>query len=404
MKELYLKSVRIKNFKSLRDTKLEFNKFNVIIGPNASGKSNIVEAFRLLKDLFDPSVVNPFIRYRGYRNIVWKHIEELPITYEFDFGEYKFSETFTGITGSLDVLEERFYGNGWEILIKGDKIYGIYEDKFEYSVAKGRRYERLWFDSGLYDLYEKINRSITRKRIDKNKKNKIIEYFEDLIKFRYSLLAFLLNLQAVRIIPEYAKKPSETDKYQKSFKFDGSNLHTLLFTEFKGRIPEEITDYLKIIFPDIERIWMEFSDFGALLKVVENGIEFSPSELSDGFYKMLSIFTLLSLYEERKDKFEHFEEEMFIRPLLIIDEIENSIHTEALEVVIDALKGSDIQVIITTHSPVVLDLVEPEDVIIVEKDFGETKVRKIENVDEIKNKLKDLGITLGESWVYGAGL
>ena len=65
--------------------------------------------------------------------------------------------------------------------------------------------------------------------------------------------------------------------------------------------------------------------------------------------------------------------------LLIIDEVENSLHPETLEKLLDELKSSETTVIITTHSPVVVDMTDPADLVIVEKIAGETKFRRIEN-------------------------
>lgn len=43
-----IKKIRISNFKSFTDLEIEFGKFNVLIGANASGKSNFIhqEDFR----------------------------------------------------------------------------------------------------------------------------------------------------------------------------------------------------------------------------------------------------------------------------------------------------------------------------------------------------------------------
>lgn len=45
-----LKKIEIKNFKSLKDCSIELRDFNVVIGPNASGKTNFVELFKYLRD------------------------------------------------------------------------------------------------------------------------------------------------------------------------------------------------------------------------------------------------------------------------------------------------------------------------------------------------------------------
>jgi predicted ATPase len=44
--------IGVSNFKSFDDMKTELGKFNVIIGANASGKSNFVGIFKFLKDVF----------------------------------------------------------------------------------------------------------------------------------------------------------------------------------------------------------------------------------------------------------------------------------------------------------------------------------------------------------------
>lgn len=43
--------IKASNFKSFEDFELKLNNFNVLIGENASGKSNFVEIFQFLKDI-----------------------------------------------------------------------------------------------------------------------------------------------------------------------------------------------------------------------------------------------------------------------------------------------------------------------------------------------------------------
>jgi len=91
--------------------------------------------------------------------------------------------------------------------------------------------------------------------------------------------------------------------------------------------------------------------------------------------------------------------------LIVIDEIENSLYAKTIEFLIDELKNSKSQVIITTHSPVVVDLVYPEikDLIVVKKENHESVFEKIQKEEEekIKKELDEEGITLSEKWLYG---
>jgi energy-coupling factor transporter ATP-binding protein EcfA2 len=53
--KMHLKSLTVKNFRSIEDIHVEFDKrVNVIVGPNAVGKTTILEAIRLAKALLAP--------------------------------------------------------------------------------------------------------------------------------------------------------------------------------------------------------------------------------------------------------------------------------------------------------------------------------------------------------------
>ena len=44
-------TIRIANFKSFADQTVELNGFNLLVGANASGKSNFVQALNFLRDI-----------------------------------------------------------------------------------------------------------------------------------------------------------------------------------------------------------------------------------------------------------------------------------------------------------------------------------------------------------------
>ena len=55
---MFIKRIRVKNFKSFKDLDLELGKFNVIIGANASGKSNFLAIFKFLRDIVQHDLEN----------------------------------------------------------------------------------------------------------------------------------------------------------------------------------------------------------------------------------------------------------------------------------------------------------------------------------------------------------
>lgn len=87
--------------------------------------------------------------------------------------------------------------------------------------------------------------------------------------------------------------------------------------------------------------------------------------------------------------------------LLAIDEIENSLYAEALEYVIDELRNSKTTVIVATHSPVVVDMVKFEELLIAERTVEGTLLKRIEEPEKLRKKLMEIGVTQSESWIYG---
>ena len=53
-----IKRIKATNFKSFENLDIELGKFNVLIGANASGKSNFVSIFKFLRDIVTSGLDN----------------------------------------------------------------------------------------------------------------------------------------------------------------------------------------------------------------------------------------------------------------------------------------------------------------------------------------------------------
>ncbi len=435
-----LKKLVVKNFKSLRNCEVELGKFNVLVGPNASGKTNLIEVFKLLRKIYVEKDTNPFLEWWGYNNVIWGGKEELPITvgmlFDVDGYDVYFETTFTGTGGSFRILREVLEAKGYfkiekiGLIIRASHNAEFVERAFskletvETSERLTRAYdyfvrlntqELLYFEAQLplsyaektllswpwrslaiYDKSHEIAYVITQTEDDKpilpivspvvqNKKwDRTPLVFElDWILRKTILSPLFLRQVYIRKIkePKFPRK-------EKTLSDDASNLIPLLYNIWlrEGRLPNEIAKPLSIAFPDTSVFFQLTEDGRVMMKVFEGNLELAPPSISDGFYKTLAILTAAYLKP----------------PLLIIDEIENSLHPETLELILDVLRGSESQVIITTHSPVVVDMTEPSDLILVDKAEGESRFVRIRDPEKIKKFLNEKGITLSEGWLYGS--
>ena len=79
-----IRKIAIRNFKNLKNVVIYPKKFNVLIGPNGSGKTNFLEFFKLLRKIYVERNPYPFLEWDGYENVVWNHQRSLPIEFEIE--------------------------------------------------------------------------------------------------------------------------------------------------------------------------------------------------------------------------------------------------------------------------------------------------------------------------------
>jgi len=98
-----IKKIRVKNFKSFRDLEVELGNFNVLIGANASGKSNFVQIFKFLRDIMVSGLENAVsmagdIEYLRNLNIGSSNNIKIEVNIDKDFGKF-FKVTDEGLFG-----------------------------------------------------------------------------------------------------------------------------------------------------------------------------------------------------------------------------------------------------------------------------------------------------------------
>ena len=98
-------SVRIRNFKSFRDVEVSLGPFNVLVGPNMSGKSNFVQAFRFIRRICFPAepgllgVANAFPG--GFHEHTWKGGESNVMAISLR-GDNRGSSAHTSVPGTTN--------------------------------------------------------------------------------------------------------------------------------------------------------------------------------------------------------------------------------------------------------------------------------------------------------------
>ncbi len=134
-----LSRLEVRGFKSLREVGVRLRGIPVVVlGPNGSGKTGLLESIVLLRDFLDylkGRSTNPFLRWWGFENIVWRHETNTPISVKVELdcsgcpggflgrNRVSYSLTVTGAGGTVRVLKEEACVEDYGCMVhEGSKI------------------------------------------------------------------------------------------------------------------------------------------------------------------------------------------------------------------------------------------------------------------------------------------
>ncbi|WP_162000398.1 AAA family ATPase [Saccharolobus sp. E5-1-F] len=375
------KKVRIKNFKSLYDVELDIRKVNVVVGPNGSGKSNLVQVFMLLREIIRPSSYPPlpFLPFGGYDKVVYMHDTSKDVSIDIVGDDFEYSLTFNGKEHTINIKKE---------FIRYKDFTIEREDELIKVDGKEIKENRISPYNSVFSLVQKVG-MITFSNLPVQLPHDIMEFMAN---FGYDIIV-------LRVIPEIAI--SQVPNYfPLSLRVDGYGLAKLLyltrlnifpFPTIKHESAESIPIAIKRFLDENNmRFDFQITQDGSIMlifkeKIGDKEITLVPQAVPSGVAKMLVILSAIYLLNPK---------------LLIIDEVENHLHLKFIEELTDHFKFSNPQFIITTHSPLVIDLYDPSDIVLLSREGFDTKAERIKNSKELTDKLIDLGVSLSD-WIFG---
>lgn len=370
--------LRIQNFKALRDVEIALTPIHVLIGPNDSGKTSILDALAALCRSVDHELADAFAGSWKGTELVWSGQHDLPVTIDVVLQDGPISSYAIGV-----VFREgdRRAGLKRELLRKGDE-----ELKYEYP-------------SGPYGRATEVYNSMSPGLQGPNG--------GDL----RSVGGFLKGVHFYQWDPRFLALPVAPDT-KRSFRMESNGFGLALcldeilnfdrdrFIALERRFSEifpHITS-IKLIQEMAYRAPVDAPDQVTILQKTDGkGLYFKlstvdelvpASQVSDGMLLVLAYLAILYLPEPPR--------------ALLVEEPENGIHPKRLRDVMNVLRDlvreqSHMQVVLTTHSPYALDLFKPEEVTLCTKlDNGEVKTTRLSESPAIRKRIDVF--TLGEIW------
>ncbi|MCD6215315.1 MAG: AAA family ATPase [Candidatus Desulfofervidus sp.] len=402
---MVIKKIKVINFKSFGNLEIELGNFNVLIGPNAAGKSNFVHIFEFLRDIVSSGLNNAVSMQGGVeylRNINIGSSERLSInvvsTQEFGlFRRLRENLIGTKIYETIYEFALKFNKRGSGFRIAEDKL--IQKCKFVRLDRPGKKIKEILGDGEIiiFSTNGKVKIDLNIPERVPLKKEDIFPPFlpEEKLPNRTLLLEtsyfFIRLLEGIfRDISIYDFDPKLPKKAtpitgKAELEEDGSNLSIILknITENKEK-RRKLFNLVKDLLPFVENLDVEkFADKSLLFKLQETYFknQYLPASLiSDGTINITAL--IIALYFEKK-------------PLVIIEEPERNIHPYLISKVVDMMKDASQkkQIIVTTHNPEIVKYAGLDNILLVSRDKnGFSKISRPIDKEEIRTFLEHIGI------------
>jgi len=379
------------HYKCLKRIDVQLSPVNILIGPNASGKSTLLDVFSFLRDALEGDVEEA-VRRRAtsLRELVWNQTDEVrgfEIAVEVDIPHDLRSPN------GYDLLRYEVgvgLGEDGSIIVSGENLWLINSDRRSLLFSPSPR-QLTFFPEEPKDRKRVVrpsrsktppgHRVIVRKvspsgndyfRSERTKWNITFRLSprrlalsgvpEDRDRFPITLWfrQFLRqDVQLLQLNSVLMRHPCPSDA-PRTFQPDGSNL-PLMVSELRGKFPRRFDwwiGHLQTILEDVKDITVAErpEDRSRYLVITyRNGLSVPAWMLSDGTLRLLAL-TLIA-YLPRQDR------------IFLIEEPENGVHPRAVEAVFRPLTSVyEGQVFLATHSPLFMALAEPKQLLI----FGKT--------------------------------
>ena len=383
-----IRTISLKNILSFgpNPVELPLEPLNVLIGPNASGKSNLIEALSLLHAA-PRDIQVPIREGGGVPHWLWKGADLTPTgTVEVTASIRKpmtirYRLSFTETSARFE-LKDEVVEDERPTIPNEEQPYFYYRYQEGHPVLNVKGEPKAPRQLMREDV--KLDQSILSQRRDPDTYPELTA-----LAHLFERMSFYREFHVGRHTPP--RLPQQADLQQDRLLEDASNLGVVLSDllnqpDVKDRIAENMRDF----YPSFHDVITLVRGGTVQIFFREKGLHQNvpATRLSDGSLRYLCLLSVL------------FDPDP--PPIICIEEPELGLHPdvvpEVAKLLVEAAKRS--QIFVTTHSDILVDALSdvPESVIVCEKVDGATQLRRLD-ANELKPWLEKY--RLGELWTSG---
>ena len=410
-------TVEALNFRCLRYVRQDLGRFHVLVGPNASGKTTFFDAIRFLGQLVSEGLEAAIKeRTENLQDLVWRRSGDrfelaveliIPRQYRemlenapWERCRYEVAVGIDPATGENAILAERV------LLRTRPERQPVQRSIFPEAAsaprtiltpirAKNVKTVVNKVKGGNDNFYDETGKGWDHAFRLGPRRSALANLPEDESKFPVSTWLKRILIEGVQNLvlnSVLMRRPSPPGQ-RRGFRTDGSNLPWVV-EELGKKSPERKGDWLahlRTALPDLEDIYtIERPEDRHRYLVVRyrGGLDVPSWVLSDGTLRLLAL-TLLAYLPD-------------LQGIYLIEEPENGIHPRAVETAFQSLSSVyQAQVLLATHSPVVVGLAEPDQILCFAKtEEGATDIVLGSEHPALRNWRRDTNLGV----LYAAGV
>ena len=389
----------IEGFKSFRKVDLRLGGLNLLVGANGSGKSNFLDALRVLQGIGNGYTIGEILdgKPKSATNESWAGIRGGSAKACFDGDDAKptFAIQVAGLIFDEDVKHDWRYAVRIEPRrghIVQEALWLNDEEIYRARAAKGEPILSVESSDFAKPLFAEKSRPVLVELQGRPEAREFHHVVQDVAHQ-------LANLQ--RIDPA----PSILRDYSHAFAPErigerGENLAALV-EMFDADDRSAYVDWLRELRPqevdDVTTVRGALEE--PMFAIVERGRDFPAPVLSDGTLRFAAIAA--AFYQSGMPE------------VMTIEEIEKGLHPSRVRVMVEMLRanggGNYTQIMATTHSPTVVAWLEPDEhkttfVVARDPDTGESTVTRLVDIEDFERIVADqqLADLFAEGWMESA--
>ncbi len=394
--------IRAENFRSLKKVSVRLGRVTVLVGPNAAGKSNLIDVVGFLRDAARLDLSGALAARGGMSRVQFRGASDGTVSLGVSCKLTQYASEGAPDEYSLAITPSM-------VMVRGTKRRLIRrKEEFTFKRTKGRGRRMTISGSQVRVAGQKAKDLLKDEALGLSTLPRLsskggYQEVETLATLLSSFRVFDVDVERARLpspLPGTVEELFPEDEDTHVLASDASNLSAFLLW-----LKNEHPDAFKALQQDAQEIIPGFAEINfasvggsseaVVVQLIEHKLK-GHAELAEASFGSIRALALLALLHDPAPP-----------ALTCIEEFDHGLHPYAFDLLVDRLRDASVrtQFLLATHSPTLVNRLRPNELVVCERDpkTGASRIPAISPADleSIASTGSEHDLRLGEIWFSG---